>query len=451
MDSYGCGCKNGVIIEGVFGEIYPDLLNYETYRGEVPNYEQESSKTLTKYSEQSLNESKPIIVKSYTMINNNRMEVTVITWGASIISLKCPDKFGHSKDVVLGFDDLKSYTNPVFNPFIGCVLGRCANRIKNGCFSIKDKDYQLTKNDLNIHHLHGGTNGFGRQIWNSHIDGCSVVMSYLSKDGEEGYPGAVLATVRFKLTPDNKLEIHMRATTSKSTIINMSHGSLFNLAGHDAGEKELRKHKILLNCDRWTFADYLDPIPTGAIRGVGGTIMDLRVPRLLGEYMEKVPPGEGFDHNFCITKNWQSGSSFVARAVHMKSGRVLEVYSDQPGLQFYTGGRILQQFSPSTFETYDHYLHQEKVDHENINNYLSTNEEIKDNEEEFLSFDVKPLDFLTGKNGAHYKKNCAFSIQPQNYPNAINYAHFPCAILYPGQVYCHDLTYKFGIQLANYM
>ncbi|KAF7397454.1 hypothetical protein HZH68_008676 [Vespula germanica] len=448
MDSYGCGCKNAIIIEGIFGEIYPDITSYKE---EAVNYENESFESLIKDTDRSLSELKPISVKSYTMINNNRMEVTVITWGASIVSLKCPDKFGHSTDIVLGFDDLKSYMNPVLNPFIGCVLGRCANRIKNGCFSIKDKDYELTKNDNN-HHIHGGTNGFGRQIWNSHIDDCSVVMSYLSEDGEEGYPGAVLATVRFKLTPDNKLEIHMRATTSKTTIINMSHGSLFNLAGHDAGEVELKKHKVLLNCDRWTFSDYSDSIPTGAIRGVGGTVMDFRIPRLLGEYMEKVPPGEGFDHNFCVTKNWQSDSSFVARALHMKSGRVLEVYSDQPGLQFYTGGRLLQQFTPSTFVTYDHYLHQQKSKtNEDINNYLNMNEESKENGEELLTPDVRPLQFLTGKRGAHYKKNCAFSIQPQNYPNAINYAHFPCAILYPGQVYCHDLTYKFGVQLANYM
>ncbi|KAK2578681.1 hypothetical protein KPH14_012169 [Odynerus spinipes] len=453
MDSYGCRCKNGVIIEGIFGEIYPDLLQYKTDREEALDYEQESLGNLVGDSNQAFEIPKPMTIKSYTMINNNRMEVTVITWGASIISLKCPDKFGHTADVVLGFDDLKNYMDPIFNPFIGCVLGRCANRIRNGFFSFKDKDYQLPKNDSNIHHLHGGTNGFGRQIWNSHIDGCSVVMSYLSEDGEEGYPGAVLATVRFKLTPDNKLEIHMRATTSKSTIVNMSHGSLFNLAGHDAGEVELKQHKILLNCDRWTFADYTDPIPTGAIRGVGGTVMDFRIPRLLGEYMAKVPPGEGYDHNFCVTKNWPSGSSFVARALHMKSGRVLEVYSDQPGVQFYTGGRLLPRFPSTTFFTYDDCPHEQKLqtDYEHINDYLNGNNESAENVEEALLSNVKPPQFLRGKKGAHYKKNCAFSIQPQNYPNAINYAHFPCAILHPGQVYCHDLTYKFGVQLANYM
>ncbi|XP_039302514.1 galactose mutarotase isoform X2 [Solenopsis invicta] len=253
------------------------------------------------------------------MINKNRLEITVISWGATIVSIKYPDKFGHVADVVLGFDDLKSYTNPKINPFIGCILGRCANRIRDGSIVIKGQTYQLTRNDLGKHHLHGGTKGFGRRLWESYIDNCSVVMTYMSEDGEEGYPGAVLSTVRFRLTPDNKLEIGIRATTTNSTIVNISHGSLFNLAGHDAGKKELLKHKISLNCDRWTFADYTDPIPTGGIRGVGGTVMDLRIPKLLEDCIEKVPSGEGYDHNFCVMPNWHGGNAFVARAFHLKS------------------------------------------------------------------------------------------------------------------------------------
>ncbi|XP_014474405.1 PREDICTED: aldose 1-epimerase-like [Dinoponera quadriceps] len=274
------------------------------------------------------------------MTNRNRMEITVIAWGATIISLKFPDKHGRTADVVLGFDDLKSYMNPSINPFVGCILGRCANRIRNGYFTIKGKPYQLTINDFNKHHLHGGTRGFGRRLWESCIDDCSVVMSYLSKDGEEGYPGAVLTAVRFKLTSENKLEISIQATTTKPTIVNISHGSLFNLAGHDAGKEELLKHRITLNSDRWTFADYTDPLPTGDIREVGGTIMDLRVPQFLDKCIEKVPPGEGYDHNFCVTSNWHGRSGYVAQAVHPRSGRFLEVYSNQPGVQFYTGGRL---------------------------------------------------------------------------------------------------------------
>ncbi|XP_011685859.1 PREDICTED: aldose 1-epimerase-like isoform X2 [Wasmannia auropunctata] len=373
------------------------------------------------------------------MINKNRLEITVISWGATIVSLKCPDKFGHVADVVLGFDDLKNYTNPKTNPFIGCILGRCANRIRDGSMVIKDQTYQLTRNDFGKHHLHGGTKGFGRRLWESHIDSCSVVMTYLSEDGEEGYPGAVLSTVRFRLTPDNKLEIGIRATTTNPTVVNISHGSLFNLAGHDAGKKELMKHKISLNCDRWTFADYTDPIPTGGIRGVGGTVMDLRVPRLLESCIEKVPPGEGYDHNFCVTPNWHGGNAYVARAVHPKSGRVLEIYSNQPGVQFHTGGRLC-----STPEV-DSDNSPNREDEYEKRKATGKGDQVEQDEES------EREEFISGKQGARYVKHCAFSIQPQNYPNAINYSHFPCSILRPGEIYCHDLSYKFGIQLANYM
>ncbi|XP_076243520.1 galactose mutarotase [Calliopsis andreniformis] len=447
MDFHGCNCKNVTITEGIFGEIWFDNNGDQIFTDTVPK-----------------------IIKSYTMANANRMEVVLITWGATIMSLKCPDKYGFSTDIVLGFDDLKGfisylahklykyfvlkilfnfigYMDPVTNPFIGCILGRCANRIKNGNITIRGKDYELTKNDFNgKHHLHGGENGFGRKVWDSYIAGCSVVMSYLSQDGEEGYPGAVLTIIRFKLTTDNKLEICMQATTSKPTIVNLSHGSLFNLAGHDAGEAELKKHKILMNCDRWTFADYTDPVPTGAIRGVGGTVMDFRIPRILGEYMEKVPPGEGYDHNLCVTKSGQPGSAFVAKAWHVKSGRVLEIYSDQRGVHFYTGGRIPPLAIPKSTSSYD-FLEEEHQEAE-------SKSDMEDEGElpwERSMTKPKRLKFILGKRGAQYKKYCGFSIQPQNYPSAIHYSHFPCSILYPGQVYYHDLTYKFDVQLMNYM
>ncbi|XP_050454704.1 galactose mutarotase-like [Cataglyphis hispanica] len=362
------------------------------------------------------------------------------------------------------------YTNPRINPFIGCVLGRCANRIRNGCIVIKGKIYQLTRNDLNKHHLHGGEKGFGRRLWDSYIDGCSVVMTYLSEDGEEGYPGTVLSTVRFKLTPDNRLEIGIRATTTDSTIVNISHGSLFNLAGHDAGKKELLKHKISLNCDRWTFADYTDPIPTGSIRGVGGTIMDLRIPKFLESCIEKVPPGEGYDHNFCVTPNWHGGSTHVARVVHPESGRVLEVYSDQPGVQFYTGGRLSTNIVSETGNNITVKQDDNREDEEDKEDEEEEGEDEGENEGEDEGKDegederedegedkgeneedegenegedegenegedegetlmanrmeqdaISEPTFLLGKKGARYEKHCAFSIQPQNYPNAINY------------------------------
>nr|XP_031829024.1 aldose 1-epimerase-like [Nomia melanderi] len=403
MDSHGCNCKNITITEGIFGEIWVDNNEGPMLVNPVPK-----------------------IIKSYTITNDNRMEVVIITWGATIICLKCPDKYGHSADIVLGFDNLKEYMNPVTNPFIGCILGRCANRIKNGHITIRNRDYQLSRNDYNgTHHLHGGVNGFGRKIWDSYISGCAVVMSYLSPDGEEGYPGAVLTTVRFKLTADNKLDICMRATTSKPTVVNLSYGSMFNLAGHDAGETELRKHKILFNCDQWTFADYIDPVPTGAIRSVGGTVMDFRIPRCLGEYLEKVPSGDGYDHNFCVTKNGQSGSLFVAKAWHVKTGRVLEIYSNQCGVQFYTGGHIpptISQISDSTDLLEDEEKEEVEGSIKSYMNDTEDEEEIKI-EKSWKGIITKPkkLEFILGKQGAHYKKYCGFTIQPQNYPDAIHH------------------------------
>ncbi|XP_012256706.2 galactose mutarotase [Athalia rosae] len=466
--THSCTCYDANIVEGLFGEIYPDSVHYkrESFKSggqpynSVGSFQSASGDTDGNKMNRDLEDPTSVKIKSYTLTNNNRMEVVLITWGATIVSLKCPDKFGSPADIVMGFDDLKSYMDPNLNPYFGCALGRCANRIKDGSFSIKDKDFQLTKNDNNKHHLHGGLNGFGRQVWDAYVDGCTVIMSYLSKDGEEGYPGAVLATLRFKLTSDNKLEINMRATTSKSTIVNMSHGSYFNLAGHAAGVKELNKHKISLNCDRWTFADYTDPVPTGGIRGVGGTIMDLRIPQVLGDCIGKVPPGEGYDHNFCVLRSWQPGVTFVAQALHPSSGRLMEVYSDQPGVQFYTGGRLPPQSSSEDQFLEDicpQYKNGEpKAERKASQNYedesINSDEEPEEEgTEDTESLPPSPLEFIPGKNGAKYRKHGAFCIQPQNYPNAVNHEHFPCTILRPGQVYYHDLTYKFGIQLGSFM
>ncbi|XP_032455001.1 aldose 1-epimerase-like isoform X3 [Nasonia vitripennis] len=424
------------------------------------------------------------------MCNANRMEVKVITWGATIVSIKCPDKYGDTADVVLGFDDLESYLDPSLNSYIGCILGRCANRIMDGSFKIKDTDYFLTRNEMDRHHLHGGvreqkeissahidphfdsvalnfhskpifaakknehflsssskqqlincqTNGFGRRIWESHLeDGCSVIMSYLSADGDEGYPGAVLVTAKFKLTDDNRLTIGIRASTSKPTLVNLSHGSLFNLAGHDAGEEELRSHKITLNCDRWTVSEFEDPVPTGAIRGVGGTTMDLRIAKTIGESVDKATLGKGFDHNFCVLRNSQPEVSFVARALHPKTGRFLEIYSDQPGVQFYTASR-LPPYTPATIFPCDDQV---------VDCADPCDCETESSNAESHVSEKNKLQFLPGKAGAEYKRFCAFGLQPQNYPNAVNVAKFPCPILRPGQVYYHDLIYKFGVQLCD--
>lgn len=169
----------------------------------------------------------------------------------------------------------------------------------------------------------------------------------------------------------------------------------------------------------------------------------------------QVPPGEGYDHNFCVTRNWQTGCLFVGKVSHAKSGRVLEVYSDQPGLQFYTGGRVPFHYDPEVSPGQNDWLQriteEDKGAEECYENGEEGEEEMYDRGQWEDLAKPQPLEFLSGKKGARYKKHCAFGIQPQNYPNAPNYQHFPCSILYPGQVYCHDLAYKFGVQLANYM
>ncbi|OXU27279.1 hypothetical protein TSAR_000347 [Trichomalopsis sarcophagae] len=419
--SRNCKCNNVTIIEGIFGEVCADNPN-----DELENVESVlSSCGEGDHSTDKENES--IKIKSYTMCNANRMEVKVITWGATIVSIKCPDKYGDTADVVLGFDDLDSYLDPSLNSYIGCILGRCANRIMDGSFKIKDTDYFLTRNEMGRHHLHGGTNGFGRRIWESHLeDGCSVIMSYLSVDGDEGYPGAVLVTAKFKLTDDNRLTIGIRASTSKPTLVNLSHGSLFNLAGHDAGEEELRSHKITLNCDRWTVSEFEDPVPTGAIRSVGGTTMDLRIAKPIGESIDKATLGKGFDHNFCVLRNSQPEV-------------FLEIYSDQPGVQFYTASR-LPPYTPATIFPCDDQV---------VDCADPCDCETESSNAESHVSEKNKLQFLPGKAGAEYKRFCAFGLQPQNYPNAVNVEKFPCPILRPGQVYYHDLIYKFGVQLCD--
>ncbi|KAJ8683827.1 hypothetical protein QAD02_019619 [Eretmocerus hayati] len=453
-----CDCENISVVEGIFGELCPgkpfDISNlslnlvyseYNVSENSKDDLKKVDSSLTSSLGEGDCHTSKPnsnaIPIKSYTLINANRMEVMIITYGATIVSIKCPDKYGDTADIVLGYEDINSYVDPTLNPFMGCILGRCANRIKDGKFKIKDTDYSLTKNDMFKHHIHGGTDGFGKRLWEAHVEDCSyVVMSYLSDDGEEGYPGALLTTVKFKLTNENRLEISMRATTSKPTVVNLSYGTVFNLAGHDAGEDELRAHKISLNCDRWTFSEFENPLPTGAIRNVGGTIMDLRIPRFLGELLEKVPQDGGFDHNFCVVRSSQPEPCFVARVLHANSGRYIELYSDQPGVHLYTCGRFppyrLKEESTESSKSSSSAGCECECDCESLSDSQVS---IKSN-----------LEYLPGKRGAKYTRFTGFSIQPQNYPDAVNIPHFPCAILRPGQVYYHDLVYKFGVQLGGY-
>ncbi|XP_011310602.1 aldose 1-epimerase isoform X2 [Fopius arisanus] len=425
MKKAHCECQDGKITEAI-------------YSGFCPANEKEFS---------DLERSNSLYtIKSYTLDNSN-VEVVVITWGATIVSIKYPDKYGEVVDVVLGFDNLEDYMNPLVNPLIGCVLGRCADQMNNPSIRIKGREYQLALNQ--------GIGGFGRQNWDSHIDGTTLILTYVSPDGEDGYPGSVLTTLKFKLTSDNTLDIRMQAITTNPTVINLSYGPLFNLAGHDAGEDALKMHTISLNCDRFIFTQDDDGTPINKSRNIGGTLLDLRIPRLLGDEGNDILFHQNLAHNLCVIRNCDHSLTFVFRAYHEKTGRVLEVFSNQPGVQFDTCASFPtdNNLDDITCQTLDAKAFDDLASY---TSFISDNaEECWRNEEDNHSFanttfrsNKLPIKFIPGKNGAKYTKFCAFGVHPQNYYNSA-IRDFPCAIVRPGQVYHHNLVYRFAIQLEN--
>jgi len=313
-------------------------------------------------------------------------------FGASIVSIKLPSKENGLVDVVLGFDDFQGYANKS-NPYFGVVNGRVANRISNGTFKLDGQKYSLAQNDQQFGNasVHGGVKGFDKVLWKADIDHQvnAVTFSYLSPDGEEGYPGDLMTNVTYKLTQDNTLTLNMKAMTSKTTLANLSNHAFFNLAGHDSGSKGLKEHLVIVNADLYTPTSS-DLIPTGEIRDVSETKFDLRKPRKLGDIMGK----EGYDVNFSINGNPEE-LRLVCRFEHPETQRALECFSDQPGLEFYTG------------------------------NYLPSDGSLK------------------GKDGCTYEKHGGFVLETQKYPDAINKGFDDAGILRPGQVYQHQVVFKF--------
>ncbi|XP_048506153.1 uncharacterized protein LOC105691574 isoform X3 [Athalia rosae] len=337
------------------------------------------------------------VVEKFTMKNAHGLEVDVLSYGATIQAIRTPDKHGNIADVVLGFDNIEGYLG-TDNPYFGATVGRVANRVSGASFILDGVPYTLAKN-IPGHSLHGGLVGWDKKIWNTAIQDDAVWMTLLSPDREEGYPGAVIATIKFSITDDGKLIIKMSAVSTKATPINLTNHSYFNLFGHDGNATELYKHEITINANRWTVTD-ADSIPTGEIRPVANSIMDLRVAKQLGQVLPKVPSG-GYDFNFCIPEDHgPKGERFVARVLHPDSGRYLEVHSNQPGVQLYTS------------------------------NFLP---------------DITTQGIL-GKDQQKYFKHGALCLETQNYPDAVNHANFPNSILRPGQTYEHIVIYKFGVQ-----
>jgi aldose 1-epimerase len=328
-------------------------------------------------------------VDLYTLTNKNGLVAKITNYGGIVTELHVPDRNGTNGNVVLGFATLDKYL--AGHPFFGTITGRVANRIGKGRFTLDGKEYTLVTNN-GPNHLHGGTNGFDKKLWDAEPaetkNGPSLTLRYVSPDGEEGYPGTLTTTVVYTLTNDNELKIDYRATTNNPTIVNLTNHSYFNLAGD--GEGTILDHELMVNADNYTVFDSTQ-IPTGEIKGVEGTPLDFRKPTPIGQRIEQVQGG--YDHNFVL--NGKTGQmKLCARVRDPKSGRVMEIRTTKPGVQLYTANGL----------------------------------------------DGK----ITGVSGKPYVKYGAFCLETQHYPDSINHPEFPSVILRPGQTYKTTTVHKFS-------
>lgn len=335
-------------------------------------------------------------VNLYTLKNSHGVEVHAMNYGGIILSIRVPDRKGQMADIVLGHDSLEGYIpNP---PYLGAIVGRYANRIANGTFTLDGKTYTLAKND-GPNTLHGGTTRtFDKVVWEAEpLKGANgVAFSYLSKDGEEGFPGNLKIKVTYTLTDGNALLIDYEATTDKATPLNVSQHSYFNLKGE--GNGDILDHEIMINAERFTPVDK-NLIPTGELRPVKGTPLDFTKPTKIGaridDSYDQLQLGHGYDHNFVLnSKPEQNGLVLAARVHEPTTGRVLEVWTTQPGVQFYTG------------------------------NFLDGS--------------------VTGKEGHVYKRRYAFCLETQHFPDSPNHPEFPTTIVKPGETFHQKTVFKFS-------
>ena len=328
-------------------------------------------------------------VDLYTLTNINTIRARIITYGAILVSLEVPDRDGKPADITLGYDKLDGYLTR--HPYFGATVGRYANRIGGAKFKLKDVENTLeANNDQN--HLHGGIKGFDKVVWKvedtkADNDGAMVKLSYMSKNGEEGYPGNLACTVTYTLTKDDELKINYEAETDKATVINLTNHSYWNLAGQGSGD--ILGHELMLNADKYTPVDE-GLIPTGEIRSVKESPMDFTKPMTIGSRIAQVEGG--YDHNYVL--NSGGGTlALCARVSEPTSGRVMEIHTIEPGVQFYTG------------------------------NFLDGT--------------------ITGKSGKVYKKHYGFCLETQHFPDSPNKPQFPSVVLNPGQKYTTVTVHKF--------
>ncbi|XP_039312848.1 galactose mutarotase [Solenopsis invicta] len=381
----------------------------------------------------------------YTLTNKHKAIVRLISWGASIQSIKVPNRDGKLADVVLGFDDMDGYLK---NRYMGSIIGRVANCISGSSMHLDNVIYPLSINDgTGKDRFNGGTVAFDNANWQSQIVNNRVVrcnlfpeiffdevMSHLSRSYSQGFPGDVLVQIKYAWTNDNQLHINIRATSTSFTPVNITNYCLFNLAGHGSGSKELKKHVLTVNADSCIFVDVKNNLPTNITCPVDGTTCELRLPVQLNQRRLSSIPGGGYNHYLCINSPSCWCYRFHARILHPTSGRFLEVYSNHPGLRVYTGNELPdQRVYPPDLEDYKW----RGCENAQINSLKSVNcmkEIAKRNATE-----------VYGKEGVPYRRHGGFVLSPQNYPTAVNIEHFPSCILYPGKIYMHDMTYKFGV------
>ncbi len=329
-------------------------------------------------------------VDIYTLTNRRGTEVKITNYGGIITSLKVADRNGKFDDIVLGFDNLDSYLKG--HPYFGAIIGRYGNRIAKGRFTLNGHQYTLAVNN-GENHLHGGIKGFDKVVWIAKplkvLNGAALQLTYLSKDGEEGYPGNLSVRVVYTLTNANELKIEYWATTDKDTVINLTSHSYFNLAGQGIGD--ILNHQLLINATRFTPTD-AGSIPTGELKSVKGTPFDFTSAFRIGERInaddQQLKFGKGYDHNFVL--NGRIGAlRQAAVAYEPTSGRLMEIWTDQPGIQFYSG------------------------------NFLDGT--------------------LTGKDGKVYQQRYGFCLETQHFPDSPNQPSFPTTALTKGQTY-HTIT-----------
>ncbi len=335
----------------------------------------------------------------YTIKNNNGIVMQATNYGAKIVTLFVPDKDGNFKDIVFGYENINGYLDG--DKYFGAIVGRYANRIAGGKFVLDGTEYQIPTNDGGKNALHGGDSGFDDAVWTGEVlqttNGETVKLALDSPDGDQGFPGNLHVEVVYTLTDNNELIVDYSAVTDKSTVVNLSQHSYFNLLGQDSGP--ILNHELVINADNYTPVDQA-LIPTGEIRPVAGTAFDFRTPRLIGERIangeEQVVLGGGYDHNFILNKERAGELTFAASAYDILSGRFLEVYTTEPAIQFYTG------------------------------NFLNGSE--------------------TGKGGILYNYRSGFCLETQHYPDSPNHPDFPSTVLRPGEEYKQQTVFRFSVK-----